>query len=362
MITAGCDDDAVSPVESLAPAPPTALIATTLNQSTIKLDWTHSATAMDSIATYVLSISDRTDTILVSKLTNSYNVAGLSAATNYIFSLSTRGRNGKMSTATTVQGRTAGDTILAPAPPTYLMAASRDYQTVALKWMASASAEQANFAHYELTITPAGGNPLPIFIIAKNQTAYEVKGLTEGIVYTFALKAKTTEVTNNLSTEAVIQWSPATRIANVRLYETASNQFGAGYNFKTERVLTLKDGTEWDIALDTRSVNGQASFDLGSPSLTSYSFPGPVRNTLISTKMYQNVNSIDDVYDTDALGTSAGLPPTEPRLVNFTNATSGFVLFVKTADGNMAKVFVKANNGRVLQGTAPNRYIEMDIS
>lgn len=66
---------------------------------------------------------------------------------------------------------------------------------------------------------------------------------------------------------------------------------------------------------------------------------------------------LNQVFDTQInIGTTE-------QLINFTAANRGFVFACRTQDGNFAKVFVKANtSGVILQGTAPNRYVEVEIS
>lgn len=353
----GCDDDPVAPVETPAPAPPTNLTATTLNHTSVRLDWTASATSLDSISSYLLSISGRSDTIIISRTTSTYNVTGLSAGTPYTFTLRTKGQNGKFSTAATAQAETSPEIIPAPAMPTNLRATSVDYQTVRLKWVASVSANEIDFANYELIATPAGGSAIPLIIIAKDKTTYDVTGLTEGTIYSFSLKAKNTS--EKFSQKATVQWSPATRIIAMRLYETASSQFGNGIELSSGEVLKTADAARWDIALDTRTINGNISFEIGSPNLLSYTIPGGGRKTSISSKIYENTTSLNDVFDTDAFSNTS---MDAPRIVSFTSVTQGFLFFAKTENGNYAKILVKAVDVKILQGTAPNRYVEMDIS
>jgi hypothetical protein len=268
-----------------------------------------------------------------------------------------------MSTPVTTQGFTEGEVTLPPAPPTGLMANSNDFQSVNLKWTASASASAPDFSHYELVVTPANGTAMAPITIAKGSVSYTVTGLTEGTVYTFSLRSKSTATTNNMSNAVVVQWSPATRIIGIKLYETLSSQFGAGIDLSTGEVLKAQNGANWDIALDTRVVNGVVDNALGSPSVLTYNISNP-RATLISSKVVSSgVTSLDDVFETQALGdASINLRPDSARYLRVDNFTNNVVFFARTVDGNFAKILVKAANGKLLQGTAPNRYVEMDIS
>lgn len=356
----GCENNPVTPIESPAPAQPTNLTATAVNQTTVRLNWAASTTSLDSLSSYILSVSGKSDTTIISKTTSTYDVTGLVKATAYTFTLWTKGQNGKLSIPVSVQGLTLGDTITPPAPPTNLMANSKDLQSVNLKWTASASASAADFSAYELVVTPANGTAMAPITIAKGATKYTVAGLTEGTVYSFSLRSKSAATTNNMSNAVVVQWSPATRYSGIRLYETASSQFGAGIDLSTGEVLKFSSAANWDIALDTRVINGVVDDALGAPSLLTYNISNP-RNTLISAKIITNASSLDDVFETDVLG-AGGMKPDSARYIHIAEFSGSFVFFAKTIDGNFAKILVKSTNGKLLQGTAPNRYVELDIS
>jgi hypothetical protein len=253
----------------------------------------------------------------------------------------------------------------APSAPTGLMANSKDFQTVNLKWTASASASSADFSAYELIVTPANGTAGAPITIAKGATTYSVTGLTEGTVYTFSLKAKSTATTNNTSSAATVQWSPATRYSGVKLYETASADFGSGIDLSngTGAVTKVSNGSNWDLALDTRVINGVIDNGLGSPSVLTYTITNP-RATLISSKVVSSgATSLDDVFETQALGDAAvNMKPDSARYIRVDNFSNNIVFFARTVEGNFAKILVKAAGGKLLQGTSPNRYVEMDIS
>ena len=84
------------------------------------------------------------------------------------------------------------------------------------------------------------------------------------------------------------------------------------------------------------------------------------RVTLLG-KVWPNVSSLDEVYESVDL-TSGTL---EEALYNFNAqdaAGAPFAFVVKTENGNFAKVLVKATGGSLLQGTAPDRYVDLEIS
>jgi len=71
------------------------------------------------------------------------------------------------------------------------------------------------------------------------------------------------------------------------------------------------------------------------------------------------VDSLNQLFETEAFGATT----LAEVLANFNNQRRGFVIVLRTQDGNWAKVFVKADaQGNILRGTAPNRYVELEIS
>ncbi|MES2766171.1 MAG: fibronectin type III domain-containing protein [Bacteroidota bacterium] len=345
---------------SNAPAPPTNLTATTISTSMIRLQWTPSVTKSDSIDGYRLSIDGKPDDSFIDSWSSpSYEMYYWDMNKVYTFSLRTVNKNGVESKPVTLVYSPSIDNPLAPAPPTNFMANSYDFNTIFFKWTASADVNKADFDSYEMGMSDGTTQEYNPVTISKTKTGIGVNGLPPGKVYTFTLRAK--NAAGYLSNPQVVQWSPALRYKGIRLYETASGSYKYGINLESAEVTSLSTGgSSWDICLDTRSVNGQPSFDIGAPSMLSHNITNP-RATLISEKRYENILSIDEVFDTEALA-NGSMRPTVARAINFTNATTGFVFFAKTIEGHYAKIFLKAAGGKVLQGIAPSRYIEMDIS
>jgi hypothetical protein len=199
----------------------------------------------------------------------------------------------------------------------------------------------------------------------------DITGLRSGTVYRFELYATwadTTRDTARSRTAAVVRWSPATRYTTfadgspIRLYETDS-RFPSGLDLEgpdgRPRALTVRDGNEWDLCLDTRG----GSYDIGSPRLSTYNITNP-RRTLIDTlrlkdSTYLAVDSLNQVFETEAFGATT----LAEALANFNKQRRGFLIILRTQDGNWAKVFVKADaQGNILRGSAPDRYVELEIS
>jgi len=248
-----------------------------------------------------------------------------------------------------------------PNPPTALMATSMNATTVGLKWTAPSNPVATS---YEVTATPTNGGSSVVKTFTT--TSGSVDGLVANTEYTFTVKSL--NGTSKSTTGAVIKWAGAARFTtNITLYETASAN-GSGMTFPSTAGLRVAQGGQWDLCLDTRDAGGAPSFDIGSPTKSSYTdndgkFPNgdQARVTLIG-KTWSNVSSLDNVYESVDLSLADAL---QQSLINFNAAnTSGspFAFVVKTASGNFAKVLVKASNGKLLQGTAPNRYVDLEVS
>jgi len=95
----------------------------------------------------------------------------------------------------------------------------------------------------------------------------------------------------------------------------------------------------------------------------TYTITNP-RATLISSKVVSSgATSLDDVFETQALGdATVNMKPDSARYIRVDNFSNNIVFFARTVEGNFAKILVKAAGGKLLQGTSPNRYVEMDIS
>jgi hypothetical protein len=244
-----------------------------------------------------------------------------------------------------------GGNVTVPNAVDSLQATSVNASTVRLRWAAPSTTGLSGYRVTVLTGTTVFGTINP------TSTIVDVTGLTAGTVYTFRVQSRTSDTA---SAAREVMWSPAVRLTNmqgavIRVYETASS-FGSGLRFQggTALNLTVARGNEWDIGIDTRANDGNVR--IGSPAQLGYSFTG-ARNTPLADNVYSNVDSLNQVFDTQLrIGT--------PGVFTVTPTTRrGFVFGARTIEGNHAKVFVKANtSGVILQGVAPDRYIEVEIS
>ena len=246
-------------------------------------------------------------------------------------------------------------TVTTPNPVDSLKATSIDAATVRLKWNASTT---TNINGYRVTVLNSASGAA-IGTTNVSGTTLDVNGLTAGTVYLFRVQTRTADT---VSTAREIRWSPAVRVTTmqggaVRIYETASG-FGSGLRFQggTALNLTVARGNEWDLGINTRSND---TLLIGTPDFIGYSAITNPRKTKSGASLYSNVDSLNQVFDTQVQMDAAG--GNYPIILR--NTTKGFVGAFQTVEGNFAKVFFKASPaGVILQGTAPDRYVEVEIS
>ena len=267
------------------------------------------------------------------------------------------------------QTTTPVNTMPVPNAPSMLMATSIDNATVKIKWTPSTSKGDSTFKDYIVDIGPmVGFTSIPV---AKTDSTCTIGGLTEGTVYTFTVHSRNTD--NVESTAGVtVQWSPATRFTEtanavaIRVYEYASPS-GSGLQFYDAtsggpQVVTVADGVKWNLALDTRNN----SFVIGSPSQINYNYTGTPPITQIQTDYPWDTNTLDNIFDSQALDVSHNFTESTIDLSTYT-VTLGLAFIARTHEGtnttwNYAKILILKGQSGILQGSSPNRYIECIIS
>jgi hypothetical protein len=265
-------------------------------------------------------------------------------------------------------------TVPSVAPVTDLMATSKDDKSVSLKWTASADANASDFMGYAIYIYPINGTAPEVPVqLAKGTTSYLATGLTEGTVYNFEVHAVKTYGGNYLlSPKTAIKWSPAARFINnindetIKVYETSSN-FGSGLQLFNEaggapKTLKIASHTDWDLGVYTSGNN--IWFGSASKMKARYpsSFTGTAKVCQMSAKKYF-VTALDEVFDSQALDQGHTFTESEVDLSTLTdNKNVVFVVRTNSPTWNYAKVMLVYKNGSYLQGTAPDRYIEIQVS
>jgi hypothetical protein len=255
-----------------------------------------------------------------------------------------------------VSCNTASDPITSVTVPnavSSLQATSVNLTTVRIRWTAPST---TGLTGYRITVLNGTTQVRQLLVTGANA---DIPDLTAGTVYTFRVQARTSDT---VSAAQEIRWSPAARLvdmqgAGIKIYETESG-FGSGLKFQggTALNLTVARGSEWDLGINTRTTG---LIKIGSPSKLEYSSITSPRRTIVADSSYNGIDSLNQVFDT---GLRFGTGSEGTYDIN-SQVNRGFVFAVRTVEGNYAKIFVKANaSGIILQGTAPNRYIEVEIS
>lgn len=259
-----------------------------------------------------------------------------------------------------------------PQPISNLMATSVDNKTVKLKFDLSPSETNTLFKDYELVITPGATAPLTF---PKNTNMVSITNLTEGTVYKFEIVARYTN--DSISTVTSIEWSPATRFIKnnnedvIKVYETASD-FGSGLRMfalapdNAPRTYKVSSGAEWDLGLDTR--NSKIIF--GSATKIDYNYTGTPKPTQM-LDVYFEADSLNGLFDSQAMNAGTRDSKYTEKTFDLTSVTSAknLVFYVRKYEPgqtryNYAKVLLRKNpsGAGYIQGSAPNRYLEFQIS
>lgn len=254
---------------------------------------------------------------------------------------------------------------VAPYAPTALAATSVDSVTVGLKWRAPVSGVTPT--GYEISYRVDGTSETFTVEVPGSTQIAQIKDLIENTVYEFWVKAKN-DTARSADATPVLKWAPAKRYASsIILYEHNSSN-GSGLNLPDFGGLRVADGELWDIAFDVDTTG--TKFYIGSPGASSYTdtngvfvVGGDVARTTLIGLVWTNVTSLNDIYESDDLASSALL---EEVMVDFTEddaAGRQIAFVVKTQSGNFAKVMIKKNNdGRLITGVKPNRNIALEVS
>lgn len=229
--------------------------------------------------------------------------------------------------------------------------------SIRVLWTMSKDESLVNFYGYRVEIKEDNTTTTTVKMVqGKTTKTCDFTGLRVGKVYTVKVS---TLLNNGLysANASTVSWSPSLRFKGIKVYESAS-ALPSGIDLydaatKAPLALTVANGSAWDLGLDTKN----SDYAVGSPSeLTYKKVTNPRPTKIYSLTRWDDINSLDEIYDTDLLGADA------VGYLSFADTDKSWTIGVKTADGNFAKILIKNIGGKILQGTAPDRYIEVDIS
>ncbi|MDT8325168.1 MAG: fibronectin type III domain-containing protein [Bacteroidota bacterium] len=257
------------------------------------------------------------------------------------------------------------------AAPTNLEAASAD-GAVFLSWTPSVDESEDNFGSYNISILNLATNQTnttPI-TVGKGLSSVRIDGLTNGIQYAFTVRSVTT--LGNESTDfAMIEWSPAVRndLDNdgnlIRVYATTSSTFDSGIDLYNDAGMTEiipQAGTEFTARGDL------FVFASSSSSTLSLKSPAEANNQGLETQ-FSNFSPVE----TDDLDNQlASEPPSDGsyalKEITLDNGTvsAGRVYWGRLVRGSdyfyFRLLIKKGSNGRLVQGSGDDRYVEMVVS
>ncbi|MEO5928716.1 MAG: fibronectin type III domain-containing protein [Candidatus Kapaibacterium sp.] len=255
----------------------------------------------------------------------------------------------------------------APSVVTKLGANSVSPTSVALQWTGS-STDTGTISYRiawvgDASATDSGST-------TTSATTYTATGLGSGKVYTFSVYAVRSGVSSSATT---VRWAGAQRYSgtsNFRVYETASPN-ASGFTIDasvggTPGSVSVKSGVAGSVQLALYTTGTGSNFIIGTGySIVEYQNSDKFdQKTYISDSVYA-ASSMDAWYSSSSIDTHI---PTDGNIRAFTrpdNSTLGEGFYVRTGVSgsyHYARVFIQNVGGALLQGTAPNRYIDLVVS
>ncbi|NRF91517.1 fibronectin type III domain-containing protein [Paenibacillus frigoriresistens] len=231
--TIGGSTVVVPPADITAPDNVTNLTTSNLTATSLTLTWIASASS-DCTGYDVY----RGSTLLASVTGTTYNVSGLTQATQYTFTVKAKdaANNIASGTSTTVTTSSSADTT-APTNVTNLTTANITQTGLTLNWTASASSDVASYDIYNGTT----------FLANVTSITYNVNGLAASTAYTFWVKAK--DASGNAASGTSVD---ATTIAPAADTTAPSNVTNLTTSGLTQNGVTLN----WTAATDNVAVTG----------------------------------------------------------------------------------------------------------
>jgi hypothetical protein len=221
---------------------------------------------------------------------------------------------------------------------------------------------------HEITVR-VGTQEVQTLHLPNSATSATITGLTEGTIYTFGVVVrKNSSSPYDHSLPVSIAWSPARRYTSdkatgflLRLYE--SNSPGSVHALQLysatvsgPRLLSL--ATSDRSGMDLYLQSGQVGVLLRSGDLYPQLPTG--RDTKFSDRVPQSASSLNNPQP---FAPTPGSYVLDEVNIPTETVPSGLIFFIRTADDHYARILVRQTaNGKLIEGTAPNRSITVEIS
>ncbi|MDB5035758.1 MAG: 1,4-beta cellobiohydrolase [Chlorobi bacterium] len=366
-LIAGCQSDIIAP--DVPSSPPINLQVSAVGSTSASLMWDAPADSANITGYRVWWTSATSlDSADVSAVPTRYNLTGITPGTPYGFAVATR-RGALLSSKATLLwgGTTVVVPLVGPLPVLGLMASSISPTAVALRWTPQVDTGAITYrAAWKSVVSGDSGS-----IANTTSSSITVSDLRAGESYVFYIHAVRAGV---ISVPASIVWTGAARYGTttpIRLYETQSAVGGSGLVLDPGRggpaTISTGNGAVGNVQL-AMYTNGNLgnSFIIGaSYSIVEYKNSDNFdRNTFIS----------DSIYAASSLDAWLVSGPIDKRIPNDGNlraftipmaSAPGRGFFVRTGtpgDYHFVRVFIRSGNGMLLQGNAPDRYVELELS
>ena len=248
--------------------------------------------------------------------------------------------------------------------------------SVGLSWTSSVDVGKVEYT--EIQITAKDGNTTYASLtVPKSVTDTLVRGLVEGVIYTFEVVGKAASTTQNLkdSDPATIRWAAARRLtldrgSEIKVYETASASGASGlilyYAATSEpRAVSVARPGPTDSILIDLYVKTEASGGVSLRSIHLFQNTSGVqpysRITRFSSE-FRDVESLNDPRPAPP-DTSTYQAGNTERLIDPITTSSSRIYYFKANDGNYGRILVKRSpSGKLIWGTSPNQYLNLEIS
>jgi chitodextrinase len=288
--------------DTVAPTAPTNLQSANLTSNSVDLSWTASTDAGSGIKEYLVY---QGTTLLGKSSTTNYAVTGLTASTNYSFTVKAvdlAGNESAASTATSITTSAPPDT-QAPTTPTNLAAATVTDTSVTLTW--SASTDNVAVTGYEVWVN--GSKTADV-----TTTTYTATGLTPLTTNTFKVRAK--DAAGNFST-ATADLEVTTQASTPADNENPTAPTDLASSNVTQTNVTLT----WTASTDNVGVTGyevwQDGTKIADATTTSYTVTGLTAANTYKFKVRAKDAAGNFSVATDEISVTTQSPPTSDTQV-----------------------------------------------
>ncbi len=255
-----------------------------------------------------------------------------------------------------------------PGTPTALKAQSRA-TGVGLKWDAPASGVTPSGYRIYYNVTGTA-TKLSVDVAGATNTSGVVTGLIVGTRYEFTVQALNGTTVGDAT--AALEWAPANRTVILKLYSSQSASGSGLIVFSgVPRVASTAFGELWDLCFDDKDSLNPA---ISSPGVSSYvndsykfiTDPSKDAKIVYMGREYTNVNDLNDIYETVDLKTASTTFKEDSRVLSTVGGT-GNIAFVfaqknSPASYTFGKVLVRRSGTSFIQGSNPNKFIEVEVS